>query len=131
MDYDVFDLNIGIAQILYRHFVDSLDDEQGGFGGKSVDFINTTALIIRFDLFTFNLVVIMPIQEIRNIDFKDCTTEAEMVKITLKKIVMWYSWYLYDQAQLLMSYIEVYLITKDKYYAERCSYFRALEILVI
>ncbi|RHZ77167.1 hypothetical protein Glove_184g16 [Diversispora epigaea] len=177
-DYDVSDLNMGIAQMLYRHFVDSFDDEQGGFDGKSEPKFPTPVqfhFLLRHHYYTLSDIVkddriaIMPIKEIRNIgttklgiDFKDCTGEAEIVKkfqnviasrkqaaerdlnmvnITLKKIAMGgihdhigngfhrYStdrfWHiphfekmLYDQAQLLMSYIEVYLITKDEYYAE-------------
>ncbi|CAG8606655.1 10106_t:CDS:10, partial [Diversispora eburnea] len=179
-DYDVSDLNMGIAQMLYRHFVDSFDDEQGGFDGKSMrepkfptpvqfHFLLRHHYYTLSDIVKDDRIVIMPVQEIRNlgttklgIDFKDCTGEAEIVKkfqnvieirkqaaerdlnmveITLKKIAMGgihdhigngfhrYStdrfWHvphfekmLYDQAQLLMSYIEVYLITKDEYYAE-------------
>ncbi|CAG8520436.1 3856_t:CDS:10, partial [Acaulospora colombiana] len=136
------ELNLKISQKLYQFFVDSFDDDEGGFDGKSEPKFPTPVqfhFLLRHYYYTLvdlgkaeERFAIMSISEIRDrgtklgIDFKDCTNDAEflkklqdvvtnrrqaaereleMVKFTLK-------------AQLLMSYVETYVISGDHYYAD-------------
>nr|CAG8435419.1 8160_t:CDS:10 [Entrophospora candida] len=138
------ELNVKIANKLYQKYLNLFDESQGGFDDepKFPTPVNLNFLL-RYYYYqmseldrsyeNYPTISINEIKRIGNslgIDFKDLHNEdeyvnrfkstvenrknnaqkaLEMVKFTLK---------LYDQAQLLMSYVDVYLITKDDYYAE-------------